>query len=162
VIAAALAAATTPDELDAVMRAMVAVGTRCTYLEACYHVPPVLRARVSRFFDADGQLHDPDAGSPNPFVMEGPFASLAAVVHVFHRQLAAIHANRPAVVTVSVFPAGIEASQPVGAADFPSDALTEGDHGFVCPICDKRVDAEPMSFRGSSMCAQCVSKLRGF
>jgi hypothetical protein len=155
--AAALADATTPEELDARMRALVAAGARCTYVEACYHVPPKLRARVGRFFDSDGVLRDPDGPGD-------PFASLSAVIETFHEHLASLGGGRPVMITAAESAEVVVAEVPVEPVGPPRSTtpVAVPDTRFLCPICDKRVDAEPVVFRGASMCPQCIGKLRGF
>lgn len=161
--AGSLADAATPEELDARMRALVAAGSRCTYLEACYHVPPALRACVGRFFDSDGMLRDPD-GPRNSFAAGAPLASLSAVIEAFHEHIASIEGATPTAGTAAVSADEVVAEMPVEPVGAPHSItrVAVPDTRFLCPICEKRVDAEPVVFRGASMCPQCISKLRGF
>ena len=167
-------------ELHNVMRELWAFGSPNWTLElVSRYAPPEFFYLFDRYFDEQGRLHDrfPD-DLPSGSWMPSPTPatrSLSELITTFPDRLLAIRSTPPLPSSgprqEPLFPEesadGAQTSTTAMAAapatlpeaDFLEDT-DSAERGFLCPICQKRADMEPVYYRNLEMCPTCAAKLR--
>lgn len=171
---------TSESELHKVMRELWAFGSRnWTQDSVVRYAPAEFSNALDPYFDEQGHLLDrfPDdlhsglsVPSPTPSAR-----SLSELISTFHGQLFAIRSgtcsrSRTPRQQSLFYDKSDEGAEPLHTAATPTrtvlpeptflEFVNTPEPGFLCPICDKRTEMEPIYFRNVEMCRPCAAKLR--